>query len=154
MIARQEELPAASYARIVTTLLPTSRGTVADHCVVPVAVPEPPVEVLHATAVTPTLSLAVPLTAMEAEEVATIVNPGETILSDGGVVFPLVGVGAGAGTGAGAGVGTGVGAGIGTTGVGTTGVGVTGVGVGVGTTGIGVTGVGATGCATAGPYSA
>jgi hypothetical protein len=130
---------------MVITLLPTSSGTLADHFVVPEAVPESPVEVVHVTAATPTLSLAVPLTAMEAADVATIVNPGETMLSDGGVVSPLVGVGVGVG----AGVGTaGVGAGVGTTGVGTT-----GVGAGVGT-GVGTTGVGTAGGATAGPYSA
>src|ERR1035441_1869457 len=76
---------------MVIALLPTSSGTVADHLVVPEAVPEYPVELVHFTAATPTLSLAVPLIAMEAEEVDTIVNPGATILSDGGVVSPLVG---------------------------------------------------------------
>ena len=76
---------------MVTTLLPTRSGTLADHLLVPAAVPEYPVEVVHFTAATPTLSLAVPLNAMEAEDVATIVNPGETILSDGGVVSALVG---------------------------------------------------------------
>ena len=112
-------------------LLPTSSGTLADHLLVPEAVPEYPVELVHFTAATPTLSLAVPLTAMEAEDVATIVNPGERILSDGGVVSPL----RGGGVGAGAGVGVGVG-------VGTTGT--TGVGTGVGT-------VGTAGGVTAGP---
>jgi len=102
---------------------------------VPEAVPEYPVEVVHFTAATLTLSLAVPLTAMEVEDVATIVNPGERILSDGGVVSPVGGVGAGVG------VGVGVGTGVGTTG--TTGVG-TGVGAGIGT-------VGTAGVVTAGP---
>ena len=121
------------------TLLPTSSGTLADHLLVPEAVPEYPVELVHFTAATPTLSLAVPLTAMEAEDVATIVNPGERILSDGGVVSPLGCVGAGVGAGAGVGVG------VGTTGVGTTGT--TGVGNGVGTVGT----VGTAGVVTAGP---
>ena len=76
---------------MVTTLLPTSSGTVADHLLVPEAVPEYPVELIHFTAATPTLSLAVPLNAMEAEDVATIVSPGDMILSDGGVVSPLGG---------------------------------------------------------------
>ena len=71
--------------------MPTSSGTLADHLLVPEAVPEYPVELLHFTAATPTLSLAVPLNASEAEDVATIVNPGEVILSDGGVVSLLVG---------------------------------------------------------------
>ena len=125
----------------MTALLPTSSGTLADHLLVPEAVPEYPVELVHFTTATPTLSLAVPLTAMEAEDVATIVNPGETILSDGGVVSPLVGVGVGVGAGA-----TGVGTGAGTTGVGTTGVGAGGW--------TGVVAGGAAGGATAGPYSA
>jgi hypothetical protein len=99
---------------------------------VPAAVPEYPFEVVHFTTATPTLSLAVPLTAMEAEDVATIVNPGERILSDGGVLSALVGGCTGGATG-------------GVTG-GTTG-GVTG-----GWTG-GVAG-GAAGGATTGPYSA
>src|ERR1017187_3681056 len=90
---------------MVIALLPTSSGTVADHLVVPEAVPEYPVELVHFTAATPTLSLAVPLIAMEAEEVDTIVNPGATILSDGGVVSPLVGgVAAGGTAGGSAGV--------------------------------------------------
>jgi hypothetical protein len=100
VIARHEELPAASKARMVTTLLPTSSGTLADHLLVPEAVPEYPVELVHFTAATPTLSLAVPLTAMEEEDVATMVDPGETIVSDGGVVSALaVGCTGGAATG-------------------------------------------------------
>src|SRR5271157_5465156 len=74
---------------MVTTLLPTRSDTLADHFVVPEAVPESPVELVHFTVATATLSLAVPLIAMEAEEVATMVNAGETILSDGGVVSAL-----------------------------------------------------------------
>ena len=42
-------------------MFPTNRGIVADQEVVPVALPAPPVEVLHATDVTPTLSLETPL---------------------------------------------------------------------------------------------
>ena len=124
---------------MVITLLPTSSGTVADHFVVPEAVPESPVESIHFTAATPTLSLAVPLTAMDAEDVATMVNPGETILSDGGVVSPLVGGGTGVGAGTGAGTG------------GVTTGGTTGGGAG-GCTGVVVGGD--AGGATAGPYSA
>jgi len=37
--------------------------------VVPVAVPDPPVELFHVILATPTLSLAVPLTAIELAEV-------------------------------------------------------------------------------------
>ena len=37
-------LPAASYARNVTVLIPVSSGTVTDHRIVPVAVPEPDAE--------------------------------------------------------------------------------------------------------------
>ena len=125
---------------MVTTLLPTRSGTLADQLRVPEAVPEYPVELLHFTAATPTLSLAVPLTAMEAEDVATIVNPGERILSDGGVLSALVGGCTGGATGGTTGGTTG-----GCTG-GTTG-GITG-----GWTG-GVAG-GAAGGPTAGPYSA
>ena len=85
---------------MVTTLLPTSSGTLADHLLVPEAVPEYPVELVHFTAATPTLSLAVPLTVMEEEDVATMVDPGETIVSDGGVVSALaVGCTGGAATG-------------------------------------------------------
>jgi hypothetical protein len=58
--------------------------------VVPEAVPEPPVEVVHCTDVTPRLSAAVPVTVSEAAEVLTMVEPGEVICSEGGVVTELV----------------------------------------------------------------
>jgi hypothetical protein len=48
----------------------------ADHDVVPVAVPAAPVDVVHSTDDTATLSLAVPLTVMVAEEEETIEEPG------------------------------------------------------------------------------
>ena len=67
MTARQEELPAASCARTVTTLVPVSRGTTADQLVVPAAVPESPFEVDQVTLLTPTLSLAEPLSVMVLE---------------------------------------------------------------------------------------
>lgn len=86
MTDRHPEFPAASYARTVTTVLPTSSGTSADQAVVPVASPESPFEVLHFTAVTPTLSLAVPETWMDGEDVEAIVEPGERMVSDGGVM--------------------------------------------------------------------
>ena len=57
---------------MVTVLVPTSSGTVADHADVPEAVPELPVEVVHLTAETPTLSEAVPLMTREALAVETI----------------------------------------------------------------------------------
>jgi hypothetical protein len=73
VIALQEELPAASYARTVTVLVPTKSGTVADQAVVPEAMPEFPVDTDHFTDATLTLSLAVPLTASDASEVDRIV---------------------------------------------------------------------------------
>lgn len=86
MIARHAELPAASNALTVTVLLPTSSGTVADQDVVPLAVPAPPVDVVHCTDETPALSLAVPLTEILAEETETTEEPGETIVRVGGTV--------------------------------------------------------------------
>jgi hypothetical protein len=97
-------LPAASLARIVTVFDPTSSGTVAFHCVVPVvpvrdAVPDPPVLVVHVTEVTPTLSLATPLKTIDAADVETDVEDGVVMVNEGGVVFDDdvgdVGVGAG-----------------------------------------------------------
>ena len=70
----------------MTTVVPTSSGTFADHAVVPEAVPESPFEVLHFTTVTPTASLADPAILMDAEEVETMVEPGVPILSEGAVV--------------------------------------------------------------------
>ncbi len=113
MIARHAELPAASYARTVITLVPTSRGTLADHDAVPAATPASPVEVVHLTEVTPTLSLAIPLIAITGALVAMMVNPGEWICSEGAVVSRPAGGGAGVGVGAGGGVGIGVGVGAG-----------------------------------------
>ena len=88
----------------------------ADQEAVPAATPALPVELVHLTAVTATLSLAVPLMAMVDALVDTMVNPGDVICSEGGVVSAFaggagVGVGAGAGVGVGAGVGAGVGVG-------------------------------------------
>ena len=86
MTALHDEFPAASYARTVTVLFPTSSGTTADHEVVPLAVPDPPVEVLHCTEETPTLSLAIPLKEIVADAVETIEKPGETIVTAGAKV--------------------------------------------------------------------
>jgi hypothetical protein len=102
----------------------------ADQDVVPAATPASPVELVHLTAVTATLSLAVPLMAMADALVEVMVNPGDVICSVGGVVSPFAGgAGVGVGVGVGAGVGAGGGAGVGTgTGTGT------GIGAGVGVT--------------------
>jgi hypothetical protein len=121
VIARHAEFPAASYARTVITFVPTSRGTFADHDVVPAATPASSVEVLHLTEVTPTLSLAIPLIAIVEALVEMMVNPGDCICSDGAVVSPPAGVGVGVGAGGGAGgagVGVGGGAGAGAGGAG------------------------------------
>jgi hypothetical protein len=53
---------------------------------VPVAVPDPPLELNHVTAATPTLSWAVPRTTNELSEVDTLLVAGERIVRDGGVV--------------------------------------------------------------------
>jgi len=98
---------------MVTTVVPTSSGTLALQAVVPEALPESPDEVVHFTAATPTLSLAVPVNENAAAVVETIVEPGDTICSVGGTVSGPEGVGVGGGAGAGGGVGVGVGAGVG-----------------------------------------
>ena len=71
---------------MVTVLLPTSTGAVNDQLVVPEAVPDPPVDVVQWTEVTPTLSLAVPLIATEARDVESINEDGDVTVSVGGVV--------------------------------------------------------------------
>jgi hypothetical protein len=86
VIARHPELPAASKARIVIALLPVKSGTLTDQIAVPDARPPSPNESVHFTAVTPALSLAVPLMVMLAAEVETIVDPGDVMLTDGGVL--------------------------------------------------------------------
>jgi hypothetical protein len=57
---RHDVFPAASEARTVTVFDPISRGIEADHCEVPLAVPERPRFVDQVTLATPTLSVAVP----------------------------------------------------------------------------------------------
>ena len=69
-------LPAVSYARMTTWLNPTSKGIAAVHCVVPDAVPAPPVLVDHVTLATPEGSDAVPLNVSEACVVASDVDDG------------------------------------------------------------------------------
>ena len=55
---------------------------------VPVAVPDVPVELVHVTAVTPTLSDAKPWNVMLLALVESIVDAGFVISSEGGVVLP------------------------------------------------------------------
>ena len=67
---RHPTFPAASLARIVIRFDPTNSGIGGVvQLVVPVAVPDPPVELLQVTDTTPTLSEAVPEKAMVACEV-------------------------------------------------------------------------------------
>ena len=60
-----------------------------DQNAVPEANPEPPLDVVQETSVTPTLSLADPFTMMVPAAVATNVVDGLLIVSDGGVVSVL-----------------------------------------------------------------
>src|ERR1700676_1008973 len=83
---RHEVFPAASEARMVTEFEPLSKGIVADQFEVPLAVPVLLVLVDQVTAVTPMLSLATPLSVMEAAAVEIVDAAGETMLSPGGVV--------------------------------------------------------------------
>jgi len=69
---------------------------------VPLAVPDCPILVDHATEVTPVLSLAVPLNTIAADDVETVVAPGDAIVSVGGVVSVLVPVVVGGGVAGGA----------------------------------------------------
>ena len=80
---RQLVFPAASIARIVMVVLPTYNaiGGVAQLSV-PLAIPEPPVELDQVTVATLTLSRAVPLTTIELAEVETLF--GEPMERDGG----------------------------------------------------------------------
>jgi len=80
---RHAESPAASNAVTMMVLVPSSRGMAGTiHEVVPAAVPELPVEFVQVTEVT--LAVAVPLMAMLGSVVATMVIPGELMLSEGG----------------------------------------------------------------------
>ena len=69
-------------------LSPTSKGTTADQLAVPAAAPEAPVDVVHCTDATATLSVAVPPIVRDASEVLTRLNAGETIRNEGGVTSP------------------------------------------------------------------
>lgn len=103
---RQEALPAASRALIVTVFVPTSSGMAGTlQKSVPVATPLSPFDVLQETEATPTLSLAVPLHVNELDEVVTVVSAGDTMLKLGGVVSvpgELGGAGRGGADGGGA----------------------------------------------------
>jgi hypothetical protein len=70
----------------VITLLPVRSGTLTDQIAVPDTAPPSPNELVHFTAVTPELSLALPLMATLAEDVENMVDPGDVMVRDGGVV--------------------------------------------------------------------
>ena len=69
---------------MVTAVVPTNSGTSADQLFVPEATPEPPVEFDQCTAVTPTLSAAVPRMVIEAEDVDTMLAAGDAMRNEGG----------------------------------------------------------------------
>jgi hypothetical protein len=94
---RQPALPAASKARTTMLLVPTRSGIDADQNVVPEAVPVE-LELVHPTTVTPTLSVAMPITVIEAPGVETMVAEGDLTLTAGAVVS-LDGTGVGGGGG-------------------------------------------------------
>lgn len=79
-------LPAVSIARTVMLLFPIRSGIVADHEVVPAAIPLVPKLVDHATCLTATLSLAAPSKVMELAVVNIVPVPGDVIVRLGGVV--------------------------------------------------------------------
>src|SRR5258706_15998366 len=86
VIDRQLVFPAPSLAWIVMVVLPTYRAIAGVvQLSVPLAVPDPPVELDQVTAATLTLSWAVPLTTMELADVEKLLVDGETIKRDGGV---------------------------------------------------------------------
>ena len=100
----------------MTTLVPVSSGRDALQDRVPVAVPELPVEVVHFTLVTPTLSVERPLSVIAGDVVDTMLNPGERICSVGAVVSPPAGGVTGGWTGGAGGWTGGVGGGVGVVG--------------------------------------
>lgn len=98
---RHPTFPAASLARIVMVLEPTSSATgPAVHWVVPLADPVFPSESVQVTDTTPTLSLAVPLSVAVLAVVLTLVVGGDRMVSVGATVSFGEEVGAGAGDGA------------------------------------------------------
>src|SRR5579884_1286768 len=97
---------------MVIRFAPTSSGIAGVvQFVVPVAVPEPPLEFVQVTCVTPTLSEAVPVKTIVCDEVALFVVAGDRMIKVGGVVSLVgwlgcagcVGVAGGCGCGGGAG---------------------------------------------------
>ena len=82
----QPKLPAASKARMVTELFPTSSGMVADQTVVPAAAPAVPKLVAQETRVTPRLSLVVPAMVIDVALVDSVAVEGEVMVKDGAVV--------------------------------------------------------------------
>ena len=56
-----------------------SNGTCTDQGLAPEAVPEPPVDVVHVTEATPTLSEALPVNVSDEAVVLTMVEAGEMI---------------------------------------------------------------------------
>ena len=64
MTDHHAELPAATNALNTIELVPALNGALAVQVMVPVAVPPVPLECDHRTAVTPTLSVAMPLKVM------------------------------------------------------------------------------------------
>ena len=82
-------------ARIVIVLEPTNRGIEGTlQLAVPEAVPDPPFEFVQVTEETPTGSRVVPLSAIEAAEVVSVVSAGERIVRVGGDVSTPVDGGA------------------------------------------------------------
>jgi hypothetical protein len=71
---------------MVIAFEPVNSGTEALQAVAPVAVPEPPKLFAQMTVVTPILSLTVPLIVIEDSAVETVVEEGEAMVSEGGVV--------------------------------------------------------------------
>ena len=69
-------------------LVPISRGIVEiAQLLVPVAVPDVPVELAHVTVATPAMSRAVPVTDIEEAAVESVVKEGETMAMLGGAVL-------------------------------------------------------------------
>jgi len=98
-VSERHAWPAALNAFTVIVFVPGINGTFADHVAVPVAVPPPPVELLHVTLVV--FADAVPLTIIVAAEVETMVKPGEVIFRAGGVPAGDVGATGAPGVGGG-----------------------------------------------------
>src|SRR5579884_3977337 len=65
-------------------LVPTSKGISADQFSVPAAVPDATFQFTQFTTATPTLSPAVPVTRIEAAEVATMLKAGDPMRRVGG----------------------------------------------------------------------